>query len=62
MDASFEPEGIPWARLGDAIWRHSLLIIAVALVGSLAGLFAAKRVKPVYDAQATIWINAAPSE
>ncbi|HEX9310736.1 MAG TPA: polysaccharide biosynthesis tyrosine autokinase [Gemmatimonadaceae bacterium] len=53
-----EPEGIPWARYVDAVRRHTLLIIILAAAGSVLGLFAAKRVKPVYDAQATIWINA----
>jgi succinoglycan biosynthesis transport protein ExoP len=62
MNGSLEPEGIPWARLGDAILRHSPLIVGVAVLGSTIGLFAAKRVKPVYDAQATIWINAAHGE
>ena len=56
-----EPQGIPWARYADAIWRHSLLILGVALVGSVLGLLAARRVSPVYDADATIWINTPPT-
>src|SRR6476659_7890693 len=53
-----EPEGIPWARYLEVIKRHLPLIIGIVLVGSLAGYFGAKRVKPVYEAQATVWINA----
>lgn len=52
-----EPEGIPWARYLDVLKRHFLLILALAAVGSALGLFAARRVKPVYDTQVTVWIN-----
>ena len=61
MNGSAEPEGIPWSRYIDAIWRHSLLILIVALLGSVLGLYAARRVTPVYDADATIWINTTPN-
>jgi succinoglycan biosynthesis transport protein ExoP len=57
MNGAYESEGIPWSRYIDAIWRHSLLILAVALIGSVIGLYAARRVRPLYDADATIWIN-----
>ena len=53
-----EPEGIPWARYLEAVKRHLPLIVGIVFVGSLAGYFASKRVKPVYEAQATVWINA----
>jgi len=53
-----EPEGIPWARHLEAFKRHWPLIVGIILVGSLAGYFGAKRVTPVYEAQATVWINA----
>lgn len=57
-----EPEGIPWSRYVDALRRHSLLILAVALVGSIAGFVVTRMlVKPQYDAEATIWINATPA-
>jgi succinoglycan biosynthesis transport protein ExoP len=52
-----EPGGIPWARYLDAIRRNWMLMVAVVLVGSLVGRFAAKRVRPTYDAEATVWIN-----
>lgn len=53
-----EPEGIPWGRYIDVLKRHIFLIIGLAAVGSALGLFAARRVKPIYDAQATVWITA----
>jgi succinoglycan biosynthesis transport protein ExoP len=60
MNGSLESEGIQWSRYIDAIRRHSLLIVLIALVGSLAGLYAARRVRPLYEANATIWINTPP--
>jgi capsular exopolysaccharide synthesis family protein len=57
MNGSAEPEGIQWARYFDAIRRYSPLIIALALLGSVVGLYAARRVRPLYQADATIWIN-----
>ena len=53
-----EPEGIPWARYLEVCKRDLPLIVGIVFVGSLAGYFGAKHVKPVYEAQATVWINA----
>jgi capsular exopolysaccharide synthesis family protein len=50
-------EGVPWSRYFDVLKRHALLIIALTLVGSALGFVVARRVRPVYDAQATVWIN-----
>jgi capsular exopolysaccharide synthesis family protein len=55
--ASSEPESVPWARYIDVVKRHWLLIVALTVTGSVLGYFAARRVKPVYEAQATVWIN-----
>ena len=49
---------MPWARYIDVVKRHTLLIVALTAAGSILGYFAARRVKPVYEAQATVWINA----
>jgi polysaccharide biosynthesis transport protein len=54
-----EPAGIPWARYFDVIKRHIVLIAALTAVGSAVGLVAGKRVKPAYEAETTIWVNAA---
>lgn len=53
-----EQEGVPWLRYFEAVKRHSLLILTVAVVGTGLGYLAARRVVPVYEAQATVWINA----
>jgi succinoglycan biosynthesis transport protein ExoP len=52
-----EPEGIPWTRYIDVLKRHTILIIALAMMGSALGYLAARRVNPMYDVQATVWIN-----
>jgi succinoglycan biosynthesis transport protein ExoP len=51
-----ESEGIPWARYIEALRRHALLILAIVAVGTSLGLFAVRRVQPVYDVQSTVWI------
>src|SRR3954466_10361178 len=58
-----EAEGVPWARYVDALKRHALFIVVMAIAGIAIGLFAARRVLPVYDAQSTVWIaSGAPSQ
>ena len=52
-----EPEGIPWSRYIDVVKRHTLLIVALAMMGSALGYLASRRVRPMYDVQATVWIN-----
>jgi len=61
VNGSAEPQGVPWSRYIDAIKRHSLFILAFVMAGSVLGLFAARRVRPAYEAQATVWINTAPT-
>lgn len=56
-----ETGGVAWGRYIEALKRHALLILAIALVGSAGGVFAARRVAPVYDVQATVWIAAGSS-
>lgn len=55
--APLEPEGIPWARYLEALKRHVLVIVIITVAGSALGYFAARQVKPLYDAQATVWIE-----
>jgi len=57
-----EPEGVPWARYIDALKRHIPMIALIVLAGSLGGLYAAQRVKPVYDVQSTVWITPSLSQ
>ena len=51
-----ENAGVPWGRYIDALKRHALVIVLIVVAGSALGLFAARRVQPVYDVQATVWI------
>ncbi len=59
------PPGAPiappsdWRRVFAAARRYRLLVGAVTIVGTAAGLGAARFLKPVYQARATIWIQAA---
>ena len=46
-----------WARVVAAARRYKVLVASVTVVGSLAGLVVGKFLKPVYQAQATIWIQ-----
>ncbi|HST07252.1 MAG TPA: polysaccharide biosynthesis tyrosine autokinase, partial [Gemmatimonadaceae bacterium] len=57
-----EPEGVLWSRYFDVVRRYAIFIVAITLIGSGAGYLASKRVKPVYEAQATVWINASNAQ
>src|SRR6478752_3061150 len=57
-----DDEGVPWARYIDALKRHALLIVAIVMAGSTLGVFAARRVPPVYDVQSTVWIASSASQ
>jgi len=46
-----------WARVFSAARRYKVLVASVTVVGSLSGLVIGKLLKPVYQAQATIWIQ-----
>ena len=59
---SSEPEGVPWGRYIEALKRHILLILAIVGMGTAIGLFAARRVQPVYDVQSTVWIASGSSQ
>ena len=59
--APLELEGIPWARYIEALKRHALLILGVAVAGSALGLLLARRVQPIYEVQSKIWIDAGGS-
>lgn len=52
-----EPEGVPWQRYYEALKRHAIMIVVITLAGSALGFLAARRIGPVYEAQATVWIN-----
>jgi capsular exopolysaccharide synthesis family protein len=51
-----------WARVFAAARRYKVLVASVTVVGALTGLVIGKFLKPVYEAQATIWIQAADQD
>jgi len=51
-----------WARVFAAARRYKVLVASVTVVGSLAGLVIGKFLKPVYQAQATIWIQSSDQD
>lgn len=51
------PAGPDWRRTFAAIWRYRWLIGLTTVVGVLAGIVAGQVMHPVYQAQATIWID-----
>jgi capsular exopolysaccharide synthesis family protein len=61
-NTSLEPEGVPWGQYIDGIRRRWLLILCVSLAGSILGFVATRfLIKPLYNAEATVWINATPN-
>ena len=52
-----QPEGISWGRYFDVLKRHIPLIILIVIAGSAVGYYEARRVQPIYETQATVWIN-----
>ena len=54
---ALDAEAIPWARYIEALRRHAILIVAIAIAGSLLGIVAVRRIQPIYDVQSTVWIT-----
>ena len=54
-----QPAGPDWRRTFAALWRHRWLIALTTVVGAIAGILAGQLMHPVYQAQATIWIDQA---
>src|SRR3989454_599511 len=54
--------GIDWRRVWGAVRRFKWLILSVTVLGTAAGVVAARFAKPEYLAQATIWIDQADRE
>lgn len=56
--AMYEEPGVPWARYIDAIRRQLWLVGLVSGLGIAAGFYVAKTMRPLYEAQAQIFITA----
>ena len=48
---------IDWRRIRSAIVRYKWLVLAVTLLGTAGGIGATRLIRPVYAAQAKIWID-----
>lgn len=51
--------GIPWARYRSAIWRYKWLVALFTVAGIGAGVSLARRIRPVYEVHATLWLSSA---
>ena len=56
-----EESGVDPRRLLDAVLRHKWLVAACTIAGTLVGLVVSRFQRPLYQAQATIWVEVAPS-
>lgn len=56
-DAGAEGGGFDWRRFIAAVSRYKWLVLAVTVVGTVAGMAATRFVSPVYEAKATMWIE-----
>lgn len=46
-----------WKRYVSALGRHKVLLVAIMVVGTLAGIAGALLLKPEYLAEATVWVD-----
>ena len=49
--------GLDWPRILNALRRFKWLILAVTVLGTAAGAGMTRLLKPMYEAQATVWID-----
>jgi polysaccharide biosynthesis transport protein len=62
MNGAPDQDAIPWSRYIEAIKRHAIFILVLAIAGSVVGARVAVRtIRPLYDAQSSIWINSTPT-
>lgn len=52
-----QPTGPDWRRTFSAVWRYRWLIGVATVVGALVGIAGGQLIHPIYQAQATIWID-----
>lgn len=49
--------GVDWTRIFQLLWRKKAWILAALLVGVAVGFFLARRTDPIYQTQATLWLE-----
>jgi succinoglycan biosynthesis transport protein ExoP len=53
------PEQSDWQRYFNSVLRHKWLVLAVTLLGTLAGVVATRFLDPRYTAKAILWVDVA---
>ncbi|MFQ5529854.1 MAG: polysaccharide biosynthesis tyrosine autokinase [Gemmatimonadota bacterium] len=57
LDAFDGGDGLDVRRLFESLWRWKWLVAGCTLLGVAAGLVASRFVQPVYEVEATIWLE-----
>lgn len=57
-DVQLPEEGLIWRRYVAVLWRYKWLVVLVTALGTAAGVVGTRFIQPVYEAEATIWIEA----
>src|SRR6266568_29106 len=52
-----EEPGPDWRRIASALWHFKWVVFLFSILGTAAGFAAIRALKPVYVAQATVWID-----
>ena len=55
--AAGEEPGPDWRRIARALWHFKWVVILSTILGTAAGVAAVRALKPLYVAQATVWID-----
>ncbi len=59
---SDDSEGLDWRGIGFLLWRRKWWIAAATVLGVAVGLYLMQRSEPVYETQATIWLETSSEE
>jgi capsular exopolysaccharide synthesis family protein len=49
--------GLDWRRIASAVWQFKWVVFLATVLGVGAGVAATRVLRPVYSAQATVWID-----
>jgi len=52
-----EEQGTDWRRFVSALWHFKWVVILSSILGTAGGIAAVRALKPMYVAQATVWID-----
>jgi capsular exopolysaccharide synthesis family protein len=52
-----EEQGTDWRRLMSALWHFKWVVVLSSILGTAGGIAAVRALKPMYVAQATVWID-----